>query len=205
MQSQRAPATQPQATSSSPYTTANMNSSVTQHQPSPQQPRQPQANSSASSQPYQWSSASSQSIPPGFTSAATMRSSHPMPPQPGQGQFVSGNGGMPGKVYGSSMWGGGGGGAGQMGVYGMGQRGGVPMGGIPDERRRQMLRMQQEQMIQAHQARRMAAQQQQQGAMYPAPGMMVGAGPPGMPPGYSQSSSMGGAIPPNMPPGPMNM
>ncbi len=198
MQSQRAPVSQPQATTSNPYSVANMSPAATQHQQQPQQPRQPQANMPTSSQLYQWSSAASQSMAPGSMSMAAMRSSQPPLPQMMQGQMVSSNGGMPMKAYGGSMWGGGGGGVptGQMGVYGMGQRVGLPMGNIPDERRRQLLRIQQEQMIQAQHARRMAAQQQQQGAMYPGPGMMPGAGPPGMPPGYSQSGSMGVAVRP---------
>ena len=146
-------------------------------------------------------------------------------------------GGMKQAYSGGAAWGP----PGQPGMYGMqrapsmmgapGGSGYPPMGGpggmMRDEHQRQrLLRLRQEQFIQAHQARRLQqqqAQQQQQvqggmhaaaaaaGAMYPGAGGMMPPPPPhphahphqgGMPPGYPQQSRM---TPPSMPPGPMPM
>lgn len=174
----RVVSSQSQTSTSAPY-------SMPSHSASTQQQRQPQAPplsiAMTTSSEGQWSSMQSMKQPP-----------PPVPPR-----------------Y-SGMWGG------QPAPYGMqrpmdsggGVRAGLPMDMGREERKRQFLRMQQEQMIQAQQARRMQ-QQQVVGhtPMYPPPpgqpppGMMpMGQG--GMPPGYSQGSSLPTHT---MPPGHMNM
>ena len=146
----------------------------------------------STSQLLQWSNAQAQSLPGSMGSLRQQQQA----PMPMPGQF-----GMKGYST-PSAWGG------QPGPYGM-QRPGIPMGLSQEEKRRQSLRMQQEQLIQAQQARRMAQQNQGPvstmgpGSMYPPLGMMPGSLPPGMPPVYSQT---GGQPHHTMPPrGHMNM
>lgn len=181
--------------SQSQTSSASAHYSIPPHSASTQQQRQPQApplsvamtTTSALTSEGQWSSVQSMK--------------QPLPPVP---PYVKGY---------SGMWGG------QPTPYGMqrpmdsgggGARPGLPIDMGREERKRQLLRMQQEQMIQAQQARRMQQQQQQMVGhtpMYPPPpgqpppGMMpMGQG--GMPPGYSQGSSLPTHT---MPPGHMNM
>jgi len=177
--------------SSQSQTSTSVPYSMPSHSVSTYQQRQPQAPPSSVAMTTTGAMTSE-----GQWSSAQPMKQLPPPPMPQYGKGYGGGWGGQPVPYGMqrSM-------SSATGIGG-GARVGVPMDVGQEERKRQMLRMQQEQLIQAQQARRM--QVAGHTPMYPGPpppGMMpMGQG--GLPPGYSQSSN----LPPHtMPPGPMNM